>query len=203
HDPIRTGCHFSGSCANAQSVIRLGQIAMASWSINPFDGAIYLYLFAAVVMGFMTGMLRSLATIFGYAAAMGLAVALAPRLTSILNEQLKLPPTQPWLVFAGIFVVTGILLGALLRHSVNQMVGPNVSIPDRVAGALLGAARVVLRAVLIVPVFDRIIPPGREPGFLKGLQWRPALSRAGQQGLRSLPPEVEEYIDRLKRERGI
>jgi membrane protein required for colicin V production len=176
---------------------------MASWSINPFDGAIYLYLFAAVVMGFMTGMLRSLATIFGYVAAMGLAVALAPRLTSILNEQLKLPPTQPWLVFAGIFVVTGILLGALLRHSVNEMVGPNVSIPDRVAGALLGAARVVLLAVLIVAVFDRIIPPGREPGFLKGSQWRPALSRAGRQGLRSLPPEVEEYIDRLKRERGI
>jgi membrane protein required for colicin V production len=120
-----------------------------------------------------------------------------------LNEQLKLPPTPPWLVFAGIFVVTGILLGALLRHSVKQMVRPNVSIPDRVAGALLGAARVVLLAVLIVAVFDRIIPPGREPGFLKGLQWRPALSRAGQQGLRSLPPEVEEYIDRLKRERGI
>ena len=70
------------------------------------------------------------------------------------------------------------------------MVGPNVSIPDRVAGALLGAVRVGLLAVLLVLVFDRIIPPGREPAFLQGSQWRPVLSQAGQQGLRSLPPDV-------------
>jgi hypothetical protein len=29
------------------------------------------------------------------------------------------------------------------------------------------------------------------------------LSQAGQQGLRALPPDIEAYIDRLKRERGI
>ena len=45
---------------------------MGSWPINPFDAAIYICLFVAVVMGFMTGLLRSLATIFGYVAAMGL-----------------------------------------------------------------------------------------------------------------------------------
>ena len=36
-------------------------------------------------------------------------------------------------------------------------------------------------------------------GYLAG----PVLSTAGQQGLRSLPPEVADYIDRLKRERGL
>jgi membrane protein required for colicin V production len=60
-----------------------------------------------------------------------------------------------------------------------------------------------LLAVLLVLVFDRIIPPGREPAFLKGSQWRPVLSSAGQYGLQSLPPEVENYIDRLKRQRGM
>ena len=60
-----------------------------------------------------------------------------------------------------------------------------------------------LLAVVLVLVFDRIIPPGREPAFLKGSQWRPVLSQAGQQGLRALPPDIEAYIDRLKRERGI
>jgi len=56
---------------------------------------------------------------------------------------------------------------------------------------------------VVVLVFDRIIPPGREPAFLKGSQWRPGLSQAAQQGLRSLPPDVEAYIDRLKKERGL
>jgi membrane protein required for colicin V production len=95
------------------------------------------------------------------------------------------------------------VLSALLRLGVSEMIGPNISVPDRVAGAMLGALRVALLAVLLVIIFDRILPPGREPGFLKGSQWRPILSSAGQHGLSKLPPEVEQYIDRLKRQRGI
>ena len=55
----------------------------------------------------------------------------------------------------------------------------------------------------IVLVFDRIIPAGRDPEFLKGSKTRPVLSLAAQRGLRSLPPEITDYIDRLKRERGL
>jgi hypothetical protein len=36
------------------------------FSTNSFDLAVYACLFVAVVMGFMTGLLRSLATIIGY-----------------------------------------------------------------------------------------------------------------------------------------
>jgi len=43
---------------------------MHFFSTNPFDLAIYLCLFVAVVLGFMTGFLRSLATIFGYLTGM-------------------------------------------------------------------------------------------------------------------------------------
>lgn len=176
---------------------------MGSLPTNPFDAAVYLCLFVAVVVGFMSGLLRSLTTIFGYMAAVGLAVALAPQMSPLLIGRFKLPPAQAWVVFAVVFLAAGIVFGALLRFAVAEMVGRNVSIPDRVAGALLGTARVGMLAVVLVLVFDRIIPPGREPAFLRGSQWRPVLSQAGQQGLLSLPPDVEAYIDRLKRARGI
>ncbi len=176
---------------------------MVSWPINQFDAAVYVFLFLAVVMGFMTGMLRSLATIFGYLAAMGVTVALAPQLTQLVNAQFKLSPAQNWVALAGVFLVAGLAISALLRLAVSEMIGPKISIPDRVAGALLGAVRVMLLAVVLVLVFDRIIPPGRDPAFLRGSQWRPVLSQAGRQGLNSLPPEVEDYIDRLKRQRGL
>lgn len=171
-------------------------------SMNPFDAAIYLCLFVAVVMGFMSGLLRSLATIFGYVAAMGIAVAAEPHLTPV-TAQFKLAPAQTWLVFGGIFLVAGILLSALLRFAVGEVVGSNVSVPDRLAGAVLGAVRVGLLAVLLVLVFDRIIPPGREPAFLAGSKWRPVLSKVAAQGLQTLPPEVEATIDRLKRARRL
>jgi membrane protein required for colicin V production len=177
--------------------------SMPSLPINTFDAAVYLCLFLAVVMGFMSGLLRSLATIFGYVAAMGLTVALAPRLAQLVTEQFKLPPAQTWVAFVLFFVAAGMAISALLRFSVRELVGEKISIPDRVAGAMLGAVRVVLLAVVLVLIFDRIIPAGREPAFLKGSQWRPVLSKAAQQGLRSLPPDVEAYIDRLKKERGL
>jgi membrane protein required for colicin V production len=172
-------------------------------STNPFDLAIYVCLFVAVVMGFMTGLLRSLATIIGYIGGMGVAVAAGPRVTPLLTTYLKMPTPQTWIVFVAIFVAAGAGLSALLRLAVSEMIGPNVSVPDRIAGAALGALRIALLAVLLVLVFDRIIPPGREPNFLKGSLWRPVLSDAAQHGLQSLPPEVEDYIDRLKRQRKL
>ena len=110
---------------------------------------------------------------------------------------------QEWLVFAGLFLLTGIVLAALLRLAVSEMTGQEIGAGDRMAGAMLAAVRIVLLAVVLVLIFDRIIPAGREPAFLAGSKLRPVLSAAGRQGLRSLPPDVTDAIDRLKRERGI
>jgi membrane protein required for colicin V production len=70
-------------------------------------------------------------------------------------------------------------------------------------GALLGGARIGLIAVLLVLVFDRIIPAEREPAWLSGSKLKPYLAAAGAGGLSALPPEAVDYIARLKRERGI
>jgi membrane protein required for colicin V production len=48
---------------------------------------------------------------------------------------------------------------------------------------------------LLVLVFDRIIPPRREPAFLAGSQLRRVFSEAGKRGC-SLPPEAVAAIDR-------
>jgi membrane protein required for colicin V production len=172
--------------------------------MNPFDAAVYACLLVAMVMGFQSGLLRSLATIAGYLAAMPVAVAAAPWLALVLIDQLRLPVGHTWwLALVGVFLVTGIVLGILLRHAVSAVTGPRVSLPDRMAGSALGAVRIALLAVVLVLVFDRIIPPDRQPAFLADSRLRPILSRAGQQGLRSLPPETAEFIDRLKRDRAL
>jgi membrane protein required for colicin V production len=63
--------------------------------------------------------------------------------------------------------------------------------------------RILVVAVLIVVIFDRIIPADRQPAYLIGSKLRPYLSAAGQKGFASLPPDAEGYIDRLRRERGL
>jgi membrane protein required for colicin V production len=172
-------------------------------SINSFDAVIYGLVVVAVVMGFRSGLLRSVATIVGYLAAMPFALATAPALALVLTDQFHLAPIQPWAAFCGIFLFSGILLSALLRRAVSDITGPTVSIVDRVAGAMLGAVRIGLLAVLMVVIFDRIIPPNRQPAFLVDSRLRPILSLAGRQGLKSLPPDVADFIDQLKRARRI
>ena len=171
--------------------------------MNLFDAAVYICLAVAIVSGLRSGLLRGLATIIGYVAAAPVAAAAAPYLSPILINQFKIQPGQSWAMFAGMFLVIGFVLGMLLRLAVAELAGANIGAADRAGGALLGAVRVFLLAVLMVVIFDRIIPTGREPAFLTGSRLRPMLSQAGQAGLRSLPPDIADYIDRLKRDRGI
>ncbi len=173
------------------------------FSTNSFDLAVYLCLFVAVVMGFMTGLLRSLATILGYICGAGIAVAATPKALSLIANYPKIPTPQTWVVVVAIFIVAGALISVVLRLIVSGVAGRNVSVPDRIGGAALGAFRVAMLAIMLVLVFDRIIPPGREPAFLRGSQWRPVLSSAAQYGIQSLPPGAEDYIDRLKRQRRL
>jgi membrane protein required for colicin V production len=168
-----------------------------------FDAAIYVLAALAIIFGFNAGLLRSLATILGYVIATPVALGTTPALSVLLIQNFKMPPAYNAAVLFGILVFSGMVFSALLRRAVSDIVGPQISIPDRLAGALLGAVRIGLLAVLMVVIFDRIIPAGREPAFLKESQLRPYLLAAGQKGLKALPPDVTAYIDRLKRERGL
>jgi membrane protein required for colicin V production len=170
--------------------------------MNAFDAVVAAVAVLAVVLGFNAGLLRSLATIFGYLIAAPLAVAITPYVTAIALGR-SMAPANAWLMLVIVFIAAGAGISALLRIVVGEFVGPDVGAFDRVAGAALGAVRIGLIAVLIVVVFDRVIPADRQPQFLVGSKLRPYLSAAGQAGLQSLPPEVESYIDRVKRERGL
>ncbi|MDO8874921.1 MAG: CvpA family protein [Pseudolabrys sp.] len=181
----------------------MNELLNADLPVNLFDGVVYLLLAVAIIAGFRSGLLRSLATIFGYVIAAPVAVAIMPSITPILTERFKLPPAQSSLAFFVVFLVIGFIVGALLRGAVGEISGARISAPDRAAGAFLGAIRIVLLAVVMVLVFERIIPAGREPAFLKDSTLRPILSQAGQEGLRKLPPDVTEFIDRMKREKGL
>jgi membrane protein required for colicin V production len=169
--------------------------------MNSFDAAICLGLIVAVVTGFNAGLLRSAVTILAYLIAMPIAVSAMSLISPRIGDHADSPLTQNSLLFFGIFLVTGIVLGKLMRMALDDTIGPGAGIGDRLAGAALGAARLGLVAVTLVLVFDQLVPPDRQPAFLNGSQLRPLLSAAGQRGFKSLPPEVAATIDRLKKDR--
>lgn len=168
-----------------------------------FDLVVYSVALIAILAGFRSGLLRALATIVGYGAAAPLAIWLAPQVMPLLTASLHISAEQKWIALVGLFLAIGMLLSLALRLMISRTTGAHVGLSDRLGGALFGAVRIGLVAVMVVLIFDRVIPQGYEPKFLQESRLRPVLSQAAAKGLRSLPPELEAQIAKLKRERGL
>jgi len=171
--------------------------------MNRFDVAVYVGLLIAVVTGFNTGLLRSAITILAYLFAMPIAVWATSALAPQIDGKLGSPLTQNSLLFFGTFLIAGMVLGKCARMALDDTIGSEAGIGDRLGGAALGAVRVGLVAITLVLIFDQLVPVDRQPAFLTGSQLRPLFSAAGQMGFRSLPPDVAATVDRLKREQRI
>ena len=168
--------------------------------MNSFDIVVCAALLTAMTMGFKAGLLRSAVTILAYLIAMPIAVWA----TSLVSRETSgLALMQNPLPFFGTFLGAGIVLGKLMRMVLDETIGAESGIGDRLAGAALGAVRVGLVAISLVVIFDQLVPADRQPSYLVGSHLRPVLSTAGQMGLKSLPPDIAAYVDRLKRERRI
>ena len=171
--------------------------------MNSFDAAVYLGLIIAVVIGFKTGLLRSAIAILAYIAAMPIAMGLVPLVAPQLDGQHALPFWQNSGLFFGVFLVIGMVLGKLTCMALDDIIGPQAGMADRLGGAALGAVRVGLIAITVVLIFDRLLPANQQPAFMADSTLRPMLSAAGQMGLKSLPPDLVAAIDRLKKDRHI
>ena len=165
--------------------------------MNTFDLAVFIGLLVALFSGFSTGLVRSAITILAYIIAMPVAVWIMSYVPP-LDSGYASPLGHNVGFFVGAFLLIGMVVGKFARIMVNEAIGDDPGIADRLGGAALGALRVGLIATSVVLVFDRIIPVGREPSFLEGSQLRPLLSEVGKRGFRSLPREAAAAIDRLR-----
>jgi membrane protein required for colicin V production len=185
------------------TTIRIPDTALELSAMNIFDAAVTVALIVAIITGFNAGLLRSAVTILAYLIAMPLAVWILSLLSPHIDGATSSPLAQSSLLFFAIFLIAGMVLGKLARMALDETIGSEAGIGDRLLGALLGAVRVGLVAITVVLVFDQLVPADRQPVYLTGSQLRPLLSMAGQKGFKSLPPDVTAYIDRLKRDRQI
>ena len=171
--------------------------------MNNFDIAVYAGLVIAAVSGFNTGLLRSAITILAYLIAAPMAVWVMSSIAPQISAPGASPLTQNWGLFLGTYLAIGIGIAKLMRITLDETIGSEAGLGDRLAGAALGAVRVGLVATTLVLIFDQLVPVDRQPAFLNGSQLRPLFSAAGQSGFKSLPPEIAATIDRLKKQQQI
>lgn len=168
--------------------------------MNGFDLVVTLALIVAITTGFNTGLLRNGVTILAYLFAMPIALWIMSMLTPHFHSESTSPLSQGWVLFLGVFLGVGMGLGYLARTALNEAIGADSGLADRLGGATLGVIRVGLVATSFVLIFDQLVPVNRQPAFLNGSHLRPLFSAAGAKGFRSLPPDVAETIERLKKQ---
>ncbi len=71
--------------------------------MNPFDAFVTAVALLAIVMGFRSGLLRSLATILAYLIAAPVAIAITPWLMSFVLGHVALPPDETWVPLFVVF----------------------------------------------------------------------------------------------------
>src|SRR3954470_24640419 len=102
--------------------------------MNSFDAVVCLGLVIAVVTGFNTGLLRSAITILAYLFAMPFAVWVMSLISPGTDTKLAAPPTQNSLLFFGIFLMIGMGLGKLARMMLDDTIGSEAGLGDRIGG---------------------------------------------------------------------
>ena len=171
--------------------------------MNSFDAAVTIGLVIAVVTGFNAGLLRSAVTILAYLIAMPIAIWAMSFVSQAIGSKPDAPLLENAPILFGIFLAAGIGLAKLMRMALDDTLGAEPGLGDRLAGAALGAVRVGLIATTVVVMFDTLVPSDRQPEYLTASRLRPLLSVAGQRGFQSLPPDAVAYIDRLRKDRRI
>jgi len=78
---------------------------------------------------------------FGYLAAAARLRWWRPLFHAVPDRAVQVPPAQTGFVFAALFLVIGFILGTPAAACVSEIVGVDISMPDRMAGAMLGAVR--------------------------------------------------------------
>jgi membrane protein required for colicin V production len=168
--------------------------------MNSFDAVLIVALLIVTVIGYRAGLLRSAATILGYLIAMPIAVWVMSLIGPQIGSSATVSVSQNSLILFGIFLVSGIVMGSLLRMAVDDTFGQHIGLGDRLAGAALGAIRVMMIAVTLVLIFDQMVPAAVQPTYLAGSRFRPVLSMLGQKGFKTLPPDVTATIAKWKRD---
>ena len=171
--------------------------------MNSFDILVVLVSMSAIAAGFKAGLLRSTATILAHLIALPTAVFLMSLVPTDSYAKLGSQITSPSPIFFGVFLIASLVLAKSMRVAIDDTVGGEIGVGDRVAGAALGGFRAALVAITFVMAFDQLAPSGRQPAYLANSLLRPSLSAAAQKGFSSLPPDIVAYVDRLKRERRI
>jgi membrane protein required for colicin V production len=68
----------------------------------------------------------------------------------------------------GTFLIAGMVLGELMRMALDETIGQEAGIADRLSGAAPGAVRAGLIAVTPALIFDQRMPSDRQPAYLAG-----------------------------------
>ena len=160
--------------------------------LNVFDFLVIAAVASAAIGGYRMGFLARVASWIGLGAGIYAAIRLSP---VVLDQYTGGRPEMRLLVALGLFLVistAGASLGAVLGHSVRQLIPPGTGLrtADRAAGAVIGGLGGVLLVWLLVPILAAV------PGVVSETARNSSIARA----IDRLGPDSPQALQDLRRQ---
>ena len=117
-------------------------------NVTGIDVAIVILILLSSVIGLVRGLVREVLSLFVWAAALVLAILLAPQGAELLNPLIETPSMRYVTAFAGVFIGTLIVGGIAESLMARLLAGPGMTGTDRLLGFVFGGARGVLVCIV-------------------------------------------------------
>ena len=161
-------------------------------------GLIVIILISAL-LAMLRGFTREVLAIASWGAAAAAAVYFYPLVLPYVKPYIQKDVVAMAVSAAAVFFVTLILVSIITIKLSDMILDSKVGALDRSLGFVFGAARGLLLCVIAFVFFNWLVPPDKQPEWVKSARMKPLLQSTGDQLTSLLPDDPEGIIGRFKK----
>ncbi len=163
------------------------------------DLGLIVVILISALLAMLRGFTREVLAIASWGAAAVAAIYFYPLVLPYVKPYIQKDVLAMAMAAAAVFFVTLILVSIITIRLSDAILDSKVGALDRSLGFVFGAARGLLLCVIAFVFFSWLVPPEKQPEWVKGAKMKPLLQSTGDQLTSLLPDDPEGIIGRFKK----
>ncbi len=163
------------------------------------DLGLIVVILISALLAMLRGFTREVLAIASWGAAAAAAVYFYPLVLPYVKPYIQKDVLAMAVSAAAVFFATLVLVSVITIRLSDAILDSKVGALDRSLGFVFGAARGLLLCVIAFVFFSWLVPPEKQPEWVRAAKMKPLLQSTGDQLTSLLPDDPEGIIGRFKK----
>ena len=155
--------------------------------------------FISAVLAMMRGFTREVLAIVSWVAAAAAAYLLHPYVKPYLDPYISNATASLAASIGVVFLLTLIIVSIFTVKFSDFILDSKIGALDRSLGFVFGTARGLLICVIGYAFFAWLVPPDKQPTWVRDSKTKPLLESSGESLMAMLPQDLDTQLNRLRR----